>query len=121
MSPRPRTATDEQILGAAYQVISRVGPAKFTVSCDARSDTYRLGSASFRVLASNGQGSGGPPSSGVKIDRNNGKLQVPNRVDTGLGPTADGGIDPIWLLLPAGLLLIVLAAALRLRRPTRRR
>jgi AcrR family transcriptional regulator len=34
--PRPRTASDEQILEAAYRVMSRVGPSDFTLSAVAR-------------------------------------------------------------------------------------
>jgi hypothetical protein len=90
-----------------------IGPARFTVVCGADIDHARVGEASFRVLGSGG-GSGGNNPTG------NDRTQLPKRVDTGLGPT-DGGIDPAWLLLPAGLLLVALAAALRLRQPTRRR
>jgi AcrR family transcriptional regulator len=32
MSPRPRTIPDEQILGAAHRAMSRLGPAKLTLS-----------------------------------------------------------------------------------------
>jgi hypothetical protein len=91
-----------------------VGWGRFAASCDARTDTYRITWASFKVL----------PASASSGNRNvsqkhDGKLQVPSRVDTGLGGTADGAshgrLQPTWLLLPAGLLLIALAAALRLR------
>jgi AcrR family transcriptional regulator len=36
VSPRPRTKTDETILAAAWRVIQRVGPAKFTLARVAR-------------------------------------------------------------------------------------
>jgi hypothetical protein len=106
---------------AQYTVSSSdaVGWGRFAASCDARTDTYRITWASFKVL----------PASAAAGNRNvsqkhDGKLQVPSRVDTGLGGTAGrGGLEPTWLLLPAGLLLIALAAALRLRQatPSRRR
>jgi hypothetical protein len=53
-------------------------------------------------------------------NRNNG-TQIPTQIDTGLGGTADRGIDPLWLLFPAGLLLIALGAGLWLRQATIRR
>ena len=36
MSPRPRTKSDEAVLAAAWRVIQRVGPAKFTLARVAR-------------------------------------------------------------------------------------
>jgi AcrR family transcriptional regulator len=36
MSPRPRTVTDEEILGATARAISRLGPARFTLADVAR-------------------------------------------------------------------------------------
>jgi hypothetical protein len=97
-----------------------VGWGRFAASCDARTDTYRITWASFKVLPASA--SAGNHNVSQKHD---GKLQVPSRVDTGLGGTADGaghgGLQPTWLLLPAGLLLIALAAALRLRQATSRR
>jgi hypothetical protein len=108
-----------------YTITSKdaVGPAKFVVSCDARTDTYRLGYASFWVRGTGG--TGGSSSGGVTVNRDNGTVQVPTQIDTGLGGTADGngqgGIDPIRLLPPAGLLLIAAAVGISLRQAIRRR
>lgn len=118
--PASIVSYDGRRLVATYTVSNRdaVGWGRFAVSCDARTDTHRITYASFKVLPATGGTSGRDRDVNQKSD---GKLQVPSRVDTGLGPTADGGIDPVWLLLPAGLLLVALAAALRLRQTTRRR
>jgi hypothetical protein len=111
--------TDRRLV-ATYTVSSRdaVGRGRFGVSCNMRTDNYRIGYASFRVLAANG-GSGG--SGGSQTD-DSGNTQLPKRIDTGLGGTADGtsqnGLDPVSLLPGAGLLLIVLAAGLWLRQIT---
>ena len=114
-----------------YTITSKdaVGRARFVVSCDARTDTYRLGYASFWVRAAGGTGgtgsTGGSSSGGVTVNRDNGTVQVPTQIDTGLGGTADGngqgGIDPIRLLPPAGLLLIAAAVGISLRQAIRRR
>ena len=48
-------------------------------------------------------------------------LDRPTQIDTGLGGTADRGLDPMWLLLPAGLLPIAVAVGIRLRQTTGRR
>ena len=105
---------------ARYTVSSKdaVGWGRFAMSCDMRLDTYRVGYAKFRVLRSGA-------SAGKNItDRNDGS-QLPNRIDTGLGGTADdagqGGFDPTRLLLPAGLLLIIVGAGLGLRQAARSR
>jgi hypothetical protein len=105
---------------ARYTVSSKdaVGWGRFAMSCDMRLDTYRVGYAKFRVLRSGA-------SAGKNItDRNDGS-QLPNRIDTGLGGTADdggpGGLDPTRLLLPAGLLLIIVGAGLGLRQAARSR
>jgi hypothetical protein len=97
-----------------------VGWGRFAASCDATTDTYRITWASFKVLPASAAAGNHYVS-----QKHDGKLQVPSRVDTGLGGTAGGarhgGLQPTWLLLPAGLLLITLAAALRLRQATSRR
>jgi hypothetical protein len=110
--------TDRQLV-ATYTVTRKdaVGSGRFGVSCNMRTDSHRVGYASFRVLAPNGGGSGGND----PIDNPNNPTQFPKRIDTGQGGTADGAVDPTWLLLPAGLLLIALAAALRLRQAATRR
>ena len=85
---------------------------------DMRLDTYRVGYAKFRVLGSNANGGGRTNS-----NRTDGS-KLPNRVDTGLGGTADGGqggLDPTRLLLPAGVALIVLGAGLGYRQTVRSR
>jgi hypothetical protein len=95
-----------------------VGWGRFAMSCDMRLDTYRVGYAKFRVLGS-GTGAGKTNS-----NRNDGS-QLPNRIDTGLGGTADGGgqggLDPARLLLPVGVALIVLGAGLCYRHTVRNR
>jgi hypothetical protein len=112
----PNLPIEDGKVTASYTLTRKnaIGPARFRVVCGIDPDHARVGEASFRVLGSGG-GSGGhhPPG--------NDRIQLPKRVDTGLGPTVDSGIDPVWLLLPAGLLLIALAVALRLRQATRRR
>jgi hypothetical protein len=105
---------------ARYTITSKdaVGWGRFAMSCDMRLDTYRVGYAKFRVLGSNAS-SGGRTNS----NRNDGS-KLPNRVDTGLGGTADdgqGGLDPTRLLLPAGVALIVLGAGLGYRQTVRSR
>jgi hypothetical protein len=104
-----------------------VGPAKFIVSCDARSNTYRLGYASFLVRAAGGAGGSNATvakNTTNRNDRSDGS-QLPNRIDTGLGGTADdgdqGGRDPTRLLLPAGVLLIAVGTGLGLRQAARSR
>jgi hypothetical protein len=106
----PNLPVEAGTVTASYTLTRKdaIGPARFTVVCGTDIDHARVGEASFRVLGSGG-GSGGNDATG------NDRTQLPKRVDTGLGPTADRGLDPAWLLLPAGLLLIALAAALRLR------
>jgi hypothetical protein len=105
---------------ARYTISSKdaVGRGRFAMSCDMRLDTYRVGYAKFRVLGSDGAVAKNT------TDRND-RTQVPNRIDTGLGGTADdggpGGFGPTRLLLPAGLLLIVVSAGLGLRQAARSR
>jgi hypothetical protein len=115
-----------------YTITSKdaVGQARFAVSCDMRSDTYRIGYAKFWVR---GAGTGGTskPSSGnsssgsVEASRGNGTVQVPTAIDTGLGGAADGngqdGNDPFRLLPPAWVLLIIAAVGLRIYQAVRRR
>jgi hypothetical protein len=99
---------------ARYTVSSKdaVGWGRFAMSCDMRLDTYRVACAKFRVLDSDG-------TVAKSTTNRNAGSQLPNRIDTGLGGTADdrgpGGLDPTRLLLPAGLLLIVVGAGLGLR------
>jgi hypothetical protein len=89
------------------------------VVCGIDIDNARVGEASFRVLAANGKRSG---DNDQTANRNDG-TQLPNRIDTGQGGTADGtgpggGLDPVVLLPAAGLLLIALAAGLWLGQRT---
>jgi hypothetical protein len=107
---------------AQYPVTNRdaVGQGEFGVVCDFNLPTATEGHASFRVLAANGQHTGGDDQT---ANRNN--SQLPNRIDTGQGGTADGGgqggLDPVVLLPAVGLLLITLAAGLWLGQRTARR
>jgi hypothetical protein len=119
----PYRVTDAGTLTASYTLTRKnaIGPARFRVVCGIDDDHGRFGEGSFRVLAANGQPSGGNDQT---ANRNNGS-QVPNRIDTGLGGTADdagqGGFDPTRLLLPAGLLPIIIGAGLGLRQSARSR
>jgi hypothetical protein len=114
--------TGNRWLAAQYNVTrsDAVGPGRFRVMCNLHHHNYREGYATFQVKAgdaSNDSGSGDNPAAGT----NNSTLQGPSS-DAGLDGTAartSGGL--VWLLLPAGLLLIALAAWLRLRQATARR
>jgi hypothetical protein len=104
---------------ARYTISSKdaVGWGQFAMSCDMRLDTYRVGYARFRVLGSDG-------TVAKRTSDRNDDSQLPNRIDTGLGGTADdsqGGLEPTRLLLPAGLLLIVVGAGLGLYQAVRTR
>jgi hypothetical protein len=119
----PQRVTAAGRFTASYTLTRRdaIGPARFRVVCGLDIDNTRVGEASFRVLAANGQPSGGND----QTTNRNDNTQLPNRIDTGLGGTADdggqGGLDPTRLLLPAGLLLIVVGAGLGLRHSARSR
>jgi hypothetical protein len=114
--------TGNRWLAAQYNVTRShaVGQGRFGVLCNLHYDNYREGYATFQVKAgdaSNDSGSGDNPAAGT----NNSTVQGPSS-DAGLDGTAartSGGL--VWLLLPAGLLLIALAAWLRLRQATARR
>ena len=118
----PVQFSEDGTLTASYTLTRRdaTGPATFRVVCGIDPDQARDGEASFRVLAAKGQRSGG---NGQAANRND--TQLPNRIDTGQGGTADdaaqGGLDPTRLLLPAGLLLIVIGAGLGLHQAARSR
>jgi hypothetical protein len=121
LSAAPRSR-DRQVVGR-YTITSKdaVGRGRFYVTCNARTDFYSEGYASFWVRARGTGGTvgpvpGGPPSGHVTANRGNGKVQTPTAIETGLGGTADGehrGIDPARLLPPAWVLLVVAAVALR--------
>lgn len=98
-----------------------VGWGRFGVSCGRTTDSYRVGYASFQVL-SQPVGEPTPPNDpGGPVYHPKGPVQVPTQIDTGLGGTADRGLDPMLLLPAAGLLLIAVAVGLRLRQASRRR
>jgi hypothetical protein len=119
----PQLPIEDGKVTASYTLTRKnaIGPARFRVVCGLDIDNARVGEANFRVLASNGQPSGGNDQTANRND----DTQLPNRIDTGLGGTADdagqGGLDPTRLLLPAGLLLIVVGAGLGLRQAARSR
>jgi hypothetical protein len=122
-----RRPHDRQVVGQ-YTITSRdaVGQGRFYVTCNARTDFFSIGYASFwvRARSTGGSVSGGPLSGHVTANRGNGKVQVPTAIDTGLGGTADGthkGIDPQRLLPPAWVLLVVAAVAMRTYQVIRRR
>jgi hypothetical protein len=118
---KPLRVTTDGRLTASYTVTRKdaTGPARFTAVCGLEDGTARAGEASFQVRAPSGGGTGAGGGDN-NANRNNG-TQIPTQIDTGLGGTADRGIDPLWLLLPAGLLLIALGAGLWLRQTTARR
>jgi AcrR family transcriptional regulator len=75
MSPRPRQATDEQILAATFQAVSRVGPLRLTLADVAREAgvsapalVQRFGSKRDLLLAAvaSGAGAGGLMFAGLK-------------------------------------------------------
>ena len=120
----PNLPIEDGKVTASYTLTRKnaIGPARFRVVCGIDIDNVRVGEASFRVLASNGHPSGGNNQTANRNDR----TQLPNRIDTGQGGTADGtgpggGLDPVVLLPAAGLLLITLAAGLWLGQRTARR
>ena len=113
--------TGHRWLAAEYTVTKRdaVGQGRFGVLCNLHHDNYRQGYASFQVKAA-GSSSGSGSSSNPTAGTNNPTIQVADS-DTGLGGTAartggGGGGGLVWLLLPAGVLLVAVAVALRLRR-----
>jgi hypothetical protein len=114
--------TDRQLL-AQYTVSSKdaVGWGRFGVSCGRTTDSYRVGYASFQVLSQTVGEPTPPKDPGGTVYHPKGPVQVPTQIDTGLGGTADRGLDPMLLLPAAGLLLIAVAVGLRLRQATRRR
>jgi hypothetical protein len=86
-----------------------------------RPDSYRVGYASFHVLPGPVVEHKPPHDPGGPVYHPKGPVQVPTQIDTGLGGTADRGLDPMLLLPAAGLLLIAVAVGLRLRQASRRR
>jgi hypothetical protein len=124
-------ASGDRQLVARYTIANNdaVGQGRFGVACNPGKPTFRVGYATFQVHPphpSNGPNPPSnhptPPSGGNQVDyTNGGTIQLPDQIDTGLGGTADRGLDPVWMLLPAGLLLIAVALGLRLRQVSRRR
>jgi hypothetical protein len=122
------TSGDRQLV-ARYTIANNdaVGQGRFGVACDPGKPTVRVGYATFQVHPMR-TGNPGPrpiptsPSGGNQVDYSNGgTIQLPDQIDTGLGGTADHGLDPMWMLLLAGPLLIAVALGLRLRQDSRRR
>jgi hypothetical protein len=120
---------DRQLI-ARYTITNNdaVGQGRFGVDCDLGKPTHRVGYANFQVQIQPPPPTSGPNPrfGGGQVDYGNGgTVQVPDRIDTGQGGTADGtrhsGLDPVWLLPLAGLLLIAVAVGLRLRQASRRR
>jgi hypothetical protein len=131
-------ASGDRQLVARYTIANNdaVGQGRFGVACDPGKPTARVGYATFQVhpppspptSGPNPRVGGGPtpPSGGNQVDYGNGgTVQLPDQIDTGQGGSADGtrhnGVDPLWLLPLAGLLLIAVALGLRLRQTTGRR
>jgi hypothetical protein len=112
-------------LTASYTITNRdaPGPARFSVVCGHPDWTASSGTATFSVrrVPSAPQGGGNQSGGGAKVNHNDKRVQIPTQIDTGLGGTADRGLDPMWLLLPAGLLPIAVAVGIRLRQTTGRR
>jgi hypothetical protein len=121
-------ASGDRQLVARYTIATNdtVGKGRFGVACDPGKPTVRVGYATFQVRAMGANNPGPtpiptPPSGDNQVDYDNGgTVQLPDQIDTGLGGTADRGLDPVWLLLLAGLLLIAVALGLRLRQVSRR-
>jgi hypothetical protein len=120
----PNLPIEDGKVTASYRLTRKnaTGPARFSVVCGLDIDNVRVGEANFRVLAPNGQPSGGDGQTANRNDR----TQLPNQIDTGQGGTADGsgqdgGLGPVVLLPAAALLLITLAAGLWLGQRTARR
>ena len=130
------TSGDRQLV-ARYTITNNdaVGKGRFGVACDPDKPTARVGHATFQVQPSHptpptsgpnppATGPNPPSGDGQGDDGNGGTVQLPDRIDTGQGGTADGtrqgGLDPVVLLPAAGLLLITLAAGLWLRQRTAR-
>jgi hypothetical protein len=127
-------ASGDRQLVARYTIANNdaVGQGRFGVACDPGNPTVRIGYATFQVPnppsgnPNSHSGDPTPPSGGNQVDYGNGgTVQLPDQIDTGQGGTADGtrhsGVDPLWLLPLAGLLLIAVALGLRLRQTTGRR
>jgi hypothetical protein len=117
-------ASGDRQFVARYTIANNdaVGQGRFGVACDLGKPTVRVGYANFQVHPPRPSGGPTPPSGGNQVDYGNGgTIQLPDQIDTGLGGTADRGLDPVWMLLPAGLLLIAVALGLRLRQVSRRR
>ena len=113
-----------------YTITSKdaVGQGRFVVVCYLGHDPVYDGSASFQVRApgsGGGSGGGGGGSGGNGHTANRNDSQFPSRVDTGLGGPEDGtdqgGLDRVWLLPAAGLVLIILAVGLWLGQTTAKR
>jgi hypothetical protein len=90
----------------------------------------RVDYARFRVLPASSDAVTGTRADGNGGDANGGKATpLPDQAGTDqvgtdqtgaqLGAGEDGGLDPVWLLLPTALLLVVLAVVLRLLRTAR--
>jgi hypothetical protein len=125
------TRSDRQLV-ARYIVSSKdaPGPGRVVVACGMGTAGYRVGSASFQVRSQQSPtpkpGPGPNPPAGGQVNYDNGgTVQLPTEINTGQGGTADGtshlGVDPLWLLPLAGLVLIAVAVGLRLRQTTGRR
>ena len=73
---RPNLSIEDGKVTASYTLTrnNAIGPARFSVVCGIDIDHARVGVASFRVLASNGQSSGG---NGHSANRND--SQFPSR------------------------------------------
>jgi hypothetical protein len=112
-------------LTASYTITNRdaPGPARFSVVCGHPDGTASSDTANFSVrgVPSAPQGGGNQSGGGAKVNHNDKRVQIPTQIDTGLGGTADRGLDPMWLLLSAGLLPIAVAVGIRLRQTTGRR
>ena len=99
--------------GASYTISDKdaVGTGRFVVQCTTADGEHLVGSASFRVRAASSD-SGDRTDDRTGQTDDSGSVQVPSRIDTGLGGTAEGadrGPAIAWLALPVSALLIGLA------------